>query len=172
MKDQNKTIIFLHGKQSTPEGSGSGKAIRENFSKEYNVLIPDYKPMERTHEEIEAYLKEFISPHHEALIVGISLGGYWAYRMACILPSDLDLSCLLLNPYFFNYPEIEVSMPPTNISITVIVNLDDDLINPQEVMKRFQSTATIRAFEKGGHRFKDKTPIIREITAVLQNNVK
>jgi hypothetical protein len=36
-----KTIIFLHGKQSTPEGSGSGKAIREHFSNEYNVLIPD-----------------------------------------------------------------------------------------------------------------------------------
>ncbi|MBV1712693.1 MAG: hypothetical protein KUA37_11940 [Desulfomicrobium sp.] len=56
-----KTIIFLHGKQSTPEGSGSGKAIREHFSNKYNALIPDYKPMERTHEEIEAYLKECIS---------------------------------------------------------------------------------------------------------------
>ena len=79
-----RTIIFLHGKQSTPEGSGSGKAIREHFSKEHTVLIPDYKPLERTHEEIEAYLKECIAPHPGALIVGISLGGYWAYRMACI----------------------------------------------------------------------------------------
>ncbi|KAF5054038.1 hypothetical protein DSECCO2_392220 [anaerobic digester metagenome] len=169
MKDQKKTIIFLHGKQSTPEGSGSGKAIREHFSKEYNVLIPDYKPMERTHKEIETYLKEFISPHPEALIVGISLGGYWAYRMACVLPIDLGLSCVLLNPYFYNYPEIEVPMPPTNIPITVVVNMDDDLINPQEVIKRFQDTATIRAFETGGHRFKDKTPIVREVATALRN---
>lgn len=58
-------------------------------------------------------------------------------------------------------------MPPANIPITVVVNLDDDLINPQEVIKRFQSTATIRAFETGGHRFKDKTPIIREVAAAL-----
>lgn len=58
-----KTIIFLHGKQSTPEGSDSGIAIREHFSNEYRVLIPDYKPMERTHEEIEAYLKEYTAPH-------------------------------------------------------------------------------------------------------------
>ena len=172
MKKEIQTIIFLHGKQSTPEGSGSGKAIREHFSKEHNVLTPDYKPMERTHEEIEAYLKECISPHPGALIVGISLGGYWAYRMACILPASLALSCVLLNPYFYNYPEIEIPMPPENSPITVVVNLDDDLINPQEVIKRFHGTATIRAFEKGGHRFKDKTPIVREVTAVLQKHVK
>ena len=171
MNNESNTIIFLHGKQSTPEGSGSGKAIREHFSKEYNVLIPDYKPMGRTHEEIEAYLNKYISPHPKALIVGTSLGGYWAYRMACILPADLGLSCVLLNPYFFNYPEIEVPMPPADIPITVVVNLDDDLINPQEVLKRFQSTATIRAFETGGHRFKDKTPIVREVAAALQRSV-
>ena len=164
-----KTIIFLHGKQSTPEGSGSGKAIRAHFSSEHNVLIPDYKPMERTHDEIESFLEEYISPHPGALIVGISLGGYWAYRMACTLPTDLGLSCVLLNPYFYNYPEIEVPMPPANIPITVVVNLDDDLINPQEVIKRFQNTATIRAFETGGHRFKDKTPIVREVAAALQS---
>ena len=99
-----KTIIFLHGKQSTPEGSGSGKAIREHFSNEHNVLIPDYKPMKRTHEEIDAYLKDYISPHPEALIVGISLGGYWAYRMTCVLPANLGLSCVLLNPYFTTIP--------------------------------------------------------------------
>lgn len=88
-----RTIIFLHGKQSTPEGSGSGKAIREHFSKEYNVLIPDYKPMERTHGEIEAYLKEYISPHPGALIVGISLGGYCAYRMNCTPLVILNTPC-------------------------------------------------------------------------------
>ena len=172
MNNERQAIIFLHGKQSTPEGSGSGKAIQEHFSKEYNVLIPDYKPMERTHEEIQAYLKDYISPHTEALIVGISLGGYWAYRMACILPAELCLSCVLLNPYFYNYPEIEVPMPPANIPITVVVNMDDDLINPQEVIKRFRSTATIRAFDKGGHRFKDKTPIVREVATALRKQVK
>ena len=171
MKDQKKTIIFLHGKQSTPEGSGSGKAIREHFSKEHNVLIPDYKPMERTHEEVENFLKGVISIHPGALLVGISLGGYWAYRMTCILPSDLGLSCVLLNPYFYNYPEIEVPMPTRNIPIRVVVNLDDELINPQEVIKRFRNTATIRAFETGGHRFKNKTPIVREITAALQRHI-
>lgn len=167
MKDQKRTIIFLHGKQSTPEGSGSGKAIREHFSQGYNVLIPDYKPMERTHGEIEAYLKEYITPHPGALLVGISLGGYWVYRMTCVLPADLGLSCVLLNPYFYNYPEIEVSIPPKNTPITIVVNLDDDLINPLEVIRRFQDTATIKAFEKGGHRFKDKTPIVKAVKTAL-----
>jgi hypothetical protein len=165
-----KTIIFLHGKQSTPEGSGSGKAIREHFSSEHNVLNPDYKPMERTHEEIEAYLKECISPHPGALIVGISLGGYWAYRMACTLPASLGLSCVLLNPYFYNYPEIEVPMPPANIPITVVVNLDDDLINPEAVLARFSGTARIMTSDKGGHRFADKRPIVEAVQSSLLDN--
>lgn len=59
-------------------------------------------------------------------------------------------------------------MPPENIPITVIVNLDDDLINPQEVIKRIHGTATIRALEKGGHRFKDKTPIVEAVNASLR----
>jgi len=91
--------------------------------------------------------------------------------MACILPAGLGLSCVLLNPYFYNYPEIEVPMPPADIPITVVVNLDDDLINPQEVIKRFEGAAAIRTYEKGGHRFKDKTPIVREVAAALQRSV-
>lgn len=164
-----KTIIFLHGKQSTPEGSGSGKAIREHFSKEYTVLIPNYKPMERTHEEIESYLKEYISPHPEALIVGISLGGYWAYRMTCVLPA-LGLSCVLLNPYFYNYPGVEIPTPPEGARLTVVVNLDDDLINPEAVLARFSGVARIVTSEKGGHRFADKRPIVEAVRSRLQDD--
>ena len=168
MNNRKQAIIFLHGKQSTPEGSGSGKAIRERFAPEHTVLVPDYRPLERTHEEIEAFLTGVISAHPNALLVGISLGGYWAYRMTCVLPKEQNLSCVLLNPYFYNYPEIEVPLPPTDARITVVVNLDDDLINPQEVIRRFQNAANIKAFEKGGHRFKDKTPIVQAVTAALQ----
>jgi len=170
MKNRKQTIIFLHGKQSTPEGSESGKAIRAHFAPEHTVLVPDYRPLERTHEEIETFLTGVISSHPGALLVGISLGGYWAYRMTCVLPKELNLSCVLLNPYFYNYSEIAAPLPPADIPITVVVNLDDDLINPQEVIKRFQNTATIRAFETGGHRFKDKTPIVREVAAALQQH--
>ncbi len=68
---------------------------------------------------------------------------------------------------FYYYPKIEVPLPPANIPITVVVNLDDDLINPQGVIKRFQGTATIKASEKGGHRIKDKTPIVEAVKAGL-----
>lgn len=165
-----KTIIFLHGKQSTPEGSGSGKAIREHFSTEHNVLIPDYKPMERTHEEIETYLKEYIFPHPEALVVGISLGGYWAYRMTCVLPAGLSLSCVLLNPYFYNYPGVEIPTPLEGARLSVVVNLDDDLINPEAVVARFSGFAKIVTSEKGGHRFADKRPIVEAVRINLQDD--
>ena len=168
MKDHTQTIIFLHGKQSTPEGSGSGKAIRERFGSEHTVLIPDYRPFERTHEEIETFLTGVISAHPGALLVGISLGGYWAYRMTCVLPKELNLSCVLLNPYFYNYPEIEIPMPPNAAHITLVVNLDDDLINPEAVVERFSGHATIVTAEKGGHRFADKGPIVEAVRASLR----
>jgi predicted esterase YcpF (UPF0227 family) len=168
MNNRKQTIIFLHGKQSTPEGSGSGKAIRDHFAPEHTLLVPDYRPLERTHEEIETFLKGVISAHPGALLVGISLGGYWAFRMTCVLPKELNLSCVLLNPYFYNYPEIEVPMPAKDARITVVVNLDDDLINPQEVIKRFSGHATIVTFEKGGHRFADKRPIVEAVRANLR----
>jgi hypothetical protein len=88
--------------------------------------------------------------------------------MTCVLRKELNLSCILLNPYFYNYPEIEIPISPNTAHITLVVNLDDDLINPEAVVERFSGHATIVTAEKGGTGFADKGPIVEAVRASLR----
>jgi pimeloyl-ACP methyl ester carboxylesterase len=163
------TIIFLHGKESTPESSGSAKAIIEYF-KNYTVLVPDYRPLERAYEEIENFLTGYIQnaiakADGMVHLVGISLGGYWAYTMACKIRDVYQ--CILLNPSFRCYPEFPIVPPPHGLPISLIVNLDDDVLNPYDAIKRFEGRAGITTFECGGHRFNNRNEMLHEIEKPL-----
>lgn len=162
------TIIFLHGKESTPETSSSAKAVKEYFVG-YNVLVPDYRPLERTHDEIEAFLTEFIKDalknDQMIYLVGISLGGYWAYTMSCNF-SEVS-HCILLNPSFRCYPDIPVATPKLGLPISILVNLDDDVVDPQDAVERFKGRAYIKTFTSGGHRFSNREEMLGEIEKAL-----
>jgi uncharacterized protein len=165
-----ETIIFLHGKESTPETSSSAKAVKEYFSG-YDVLVPDYRPLERTHEEVEVFLTEFIEDamknNNIVHLVGISLGGYWAYTMGCKFREITD--CVLLNPSFRCYPEIPVVPTKPGLPISIIVNLDDDIVNPQDAIERFSGRAYIKTYKAGGHRFSNRNEMIGEIEKALNS---
>ena len=167
--EMTETIIFLHGKESTPETSGSAQAVRDYF-KDYAVLVPDYRPLERSYEEIEKYLTEYIQDAIEKKVdlvslVGISLGGYWAYTMACKISRANE--CILLNPSFRCYPEVPVEPPPPGMSIHVVVNLDDEVLDPYEAIRRFKGRARITTFETGGNRFTNRDEMLHEIEKSL-----
>lgn len=87
--------------------------------------------------------------------------------MVCVLPEILGLSCVLLNPYFHHYPDIGPFAHKSGTFVTLLVNLDDELIGPHELLTRFAGTAQIIVSETGGHRFKDKTPIINAVRKAL-----
>ena len=96
-----ETIIFLHGKESTPETSMSAKAVIE-YLKNEDVSVPDYQPLARSHAEIEEFLSSYIeNAGVDVTLIGISLGGYWAYTMAC--KKENVSRCILLNPSFRCY---------------------------------------------------------------------
>jgi pimeloyl-ACP methyl ester carboxylesterase len=162
------TIIFLHGKESTPETSSSAMAVKEYFVAN-DVLVPDYRPLERSHEEIEAFLTEYIEDVIQNVnlvhLIGISLGGYWAYTMGCKI--RYISNCILLNPSFRCYPEIPVAPAAPGLPITVIVNLDDDVVNPHEAITRFSGRADIKTFNSGGHRFSNRAEMLDEIEMAL-----
>lgn len=160
-----ETIIFLHGKESTPSASTSAKAVRKYFNND-TVLVPDYRPLERSHEEIEAYLTKYIKNAGEDVsLVGISLGGYWAYRMACEAPNVSR--CIMLNPSFRCYPDSYVVPDKPGLPISVVVNLDDDVVNPNDAIERFKGRAGIITFDQGGHRFNNREEMLREIEKAI-----
>jgi predicted esterase YcpF (UPF0227 family) len=77
-------IIFLHGLESNPKTSHSAELIK-NYFKDDTIIIPDYKPKNKTYEEVYQILMQEISPYldgDEVYIIGISLGGFWAYELA------------------------------------------------------------------------------------------
>lgn len=165
-----KTIIFLHGKEATPETSASAKAIKEHFTA-YNVLVPDYLPMERTYDEVESflttYIENVIKDGNLIHLVGISLGGYWAYTMGCKIPHVQQ--CVLLNPAFHCYPDKPVAPPKPDLHITIVVNLDDEIVDPNEAIDRFKGCADIKIFETGGHRFSNCKDMVGAVDTALNS---
>jgi len=161
-----ETIIFLHGKESTPETSTSAQAVREYFNKD-TVLVPDYKPLERSHEEIEVYLSRYIkNAGLDVSLVGISLGGYWAYKMAC---QENASRCIMLNPSFRCYPDVPIVPAKPGLPISIIVNLDDDVVNPSDAIDRFKDRAGIVTFNQGGHRFNNREEMLSEISKAMNS---
>jgi len=163
-------ILFLHGKESSPATSSSATDIREYFES-YEVLVPDYRPLERTHGEIEEYLSSYIEDvlnrsDGEVNLVGISLGGYWAYRMASHL--QYVTRVVLLNPSFRCYPGVPPSAPKQNLPVSLIVCLDDEVVDPHDAIARLQGRARIVTFESGGHRFANRGQMLQEVALALQ----
>lgn len=162
-----KTIVFLHGKESTPRTSSSARAVVEYF-KHDTVLVPDYRPLVRSHAEIEEFLSGFVADAGpDVTVVGISLGGYWAYRIASLVPAVSG--CIMLNPSFRCYPDLPIPDPRPGLPLTLIVNLDDEVVDPAPALELFTGHAEITSFSRGGHRFENRRDMLREIELALDD---
>jgi len=158
--------IFLHGMLSTPSTSTSARVIKEFLTqKEVEVIVPDYKPQTRSYDEINAFLtkevKDCVDTEDEVMLIGISLGGYWAFKMA----NDFGRvgHCILINPSL-NYYGKPVH-DKGDVPLTIITNADDDVVDNRETMEKFKNRAYCVEFASGGHRPSNMNqilPIIEE----------
>jgi predicted esterase YcpF (UPF0227 family) len=158
-------ILFLHGKESTPETSSSARAIKEHFKnfEGYEVLVPDYKPSTRTHAEIEVFLtnyyKEYIGDE-DCHVIGISLGGYWALNLTNFTKAH---KVFMLNPSM-KYYGAEPKIHP-NVLGELILNMDDDVVDNEYNDEKYKSRFKITKFDTGGHRMTNMDnvlPVIEE----------
>jgi predicted esterase YcpF (UPF0227 family) len=71
-----KTILYIHGYRSN---SGARKAaeLKQMFP-DCKVLVPDLDYNHYTAQEMEAQIKEIIEKNHVDMLVGSSLGGFFA----------------------------------------------------------------------------------------------
>jgi hypothetical protein len=159
-------IIFIHGKESDPKNSSKAQEIQNRFP-ESIVAVPDYRPNERSFEEIDEFFENYFGRipflHNKALyIIGSSLGGYWALKWA----SQLNASgCILLNPSLNYYGEPPARGP--SLPVTLLVCKDDTVVDPEFAVEFFTGNAKVVIFETGGHRMENTDEMLVEIEKAI-----
>jgi len=142
-----KRIFFIHGLESSNKSS----KVDWMQSKGFDVLAPsmDYTTNDSLFSQTLEKVLEF-QPH---LIVGSSMGGYFAHHIGTHYPSTL----LLLNPALISR-SFEPKIVPDGTEkseVWALLGEQDDLISPIENFKILQNMGATIRMGKHGHR----TPI-------------
>lgn len=159
--------VFLHGLESTPETSSSAKVAKEVYT---DLVILDYQP-KRDASEIIKFLDEFvISQTEQITLIGISIGGFWAKRLAEQYPEKI-YELILLNPaidyglQYYNISENENKLSD-NIPVSMILNKDDEVIPYHLAEKSLGGRCLLIKNEYGKHRFEDKAILLKQLKLI------
>jgi predicted esterase YcpF (UPF0227 family) len=164
-------VIYLHGYGSS-SASDKVTGLKQFFWDVYAPDIPIFW------DEAEELLLKFVSEVNNSdsrptVVVGTSLGGYWATRMA----DHFGLPSVIINPSctpassLRKYPDCKLSvkellkyvpLQPVNASArTVLLSMDDEVLNPDIAKMLFSPFADVIEYPKMGHRF-ESINIIRD----------
>jgi len=142
-------VLYLHGLESKPGGS-KVKYLNDRFDMCYAPAM-DYKNPELFSEMIDLCIAEYFD-----LIIGSSMGGYFAHRLATHLE---DTKVMLFNPALHSrsFEPEGVVTGDFNVGGHCVIGLDDDVINPTETYTMVASNAiydglSVTPIEKMGHR--------------------
>jgi predicted esterase YcpF (UPF0227 family) len=188
MDSQPQALIYIHGFRSSPLSEKS-RAFAEVFPDitlaTYDTLHPD-----DGFKQLDAIVRSHIS--RPTILIGSSLGGFWAYQLA----KKYSLKCVLLNPCM----NPEVTLKP---DIGLVVNMytgatgmmnesdllkygdyrldgeprecvvlherGDELIPYEESVANFEGRAKLVLIEGGSHSFENLDAAIYEIRLLLEN---
>lgn len=162
-----KTIIYIHGYGSTPN-SDKARGLRKHFQ----VIAP--KVPIKFFEACKVLIK-CIDEHPNSILVGTSLGGYWASLMseAFLIPAVLiNPSCspaetlVRYNNLELTEAEIEkyISLDPqSGIPRIVMLAKNDEVLDYKVAEKLFTKKAKIKLYETGEHRFNDVNRITESV---------
>ena len=162
-------IAYLHGLGSTiNEQNPKVKFLKKNFNEVFSPSI-DY-----TNEHSFTQLYTFIKVMNPDLIVGSSMGGYFAY----LIGSKLDIETILFNPAVvgrsFNPLVDDTQLKSTNHN--VFLGKTDNVIIGTQVKTYFKENST-SSFKyelyDGGHQVSIETFInaIKNTQSIKQKNI-
>lgn len=165
-----KTIVYIHGYGS----SSNTLKVHSLRDLGYNVVAPDVPLL--YDDALDTLKNVFYSlPKDDILIVGSSLGGYWASIMSdlFIIPAVLiNPSCdpgKTLKSYHnsqLTQTELDKFHPlkkSTKAPKIVLLADDDKVLNPKVAFDHFNDIAHVKTFNKGGHMFMDINTISKNI---------
>lgn len=147
MINQTSKILFLHGLDSSKESS---KFHAIHAEKKYCIDI-DYRNLNfKTVENLYHEIIEKIKPN---LLIGHSLGGYWALKMSHYYRLPTIVANPSLNPDFReDYLAIDEQDLDHDIPQIAYLELGDEILDMYAVMAQLEPYMQIEAFEGGHHR--------------------
>lgn len=182
-------ILYIHGFNSDGN-SGKVAALRSAFP-DLEVVSPTFTHHAReTAAAVTREVKRLVERHAgEVVLVGTSMGGYWANWAA----SQMNLRAVIINPALRpsqtlrmaigqemepgvtwtqedcdEYVEFETqSSEKSRKPLTVMVALDDDVIPPGPAIEYFRPFAEVFEYADGGHRFHDYDEICWKVREML-----
>ncbi|MEI6605743.1 MAG: YqiA/YcfP family alpha/beta fold hydrolase [Verrucomicrobiota bacterium] len=170
-------ILYIHGYNGTPHGEKYNK-LRQSFP-EADILAPQHDSIPQN---VFHLLDGFASglDAHNDLIVGTSLGGFWANFFAL----RYGVRAVLLNPVVspvkrlnfrdcsfaadyaaFENPDASQQRPPA----IVLLAEDDDVLPYREALDHFSGACDVRVLKSGGHRMND--PISLDVLKVAIDDI-
>jgi len=167
-----KKILYIHGFQSCGEGQKSS-ALKAYFGADY-ILAPNlpYAPLEAI-----AFLKRLIEKEKITLLVGSSLGGFYATHLA----EYFKMSAVLINPATIPFITLErhlgwkerfcdgdkfevtakyleqlkrLKVEPKVGNYLVLLQSDDELLNYKDAQELYVNQRIILEYG-GNHRFEN-----------------
>jgi len=158
-------ILYLHGLGSSGE-SGTAQGLTELG---YDVISPTYRP-----EFEKASLDNLVQKESPDLIIGTSMGGYYALKLA----EYKSVNAIAINPCFnpkqqlklpainwktgelinFTQEMLEafaIPEPKRNGKVLVVTGINDDLINPNQQIEYCRQFNLPSLITDWGHRVGD-----------------
>jgi predicted esterase YcpF (UPF0227 family) len=182
-------ILYIHGFNSSGN-SGKVAALRSAFS-DMEVSSPTFshragETASRVSDETKLLMRRHAG---EVVIVGTSMGGFWANWAASLM----GLRAVLINPALHPSQTLRMAigqeMEPGVVwsqencdeyveferqgsdrmrqPMTVMVALDDEVIQPGLTIEYFKPFAKVAVYSAGGHRFNDYDEICRKVLETL-----
>jgi len=140
-------ILFLHGLDSSRE---STKFHAINAKRKYCINV-DYRNL--NFQTVADFYDEIIEKIKPDIIVGHSLGGYWALKMS----RAHQIPCVIANPslqpnFREDYPAICDEDLDHDIPQLAYLELGDEILDMHAAQEQLEDYMQIQALEGGHHR--------------------
>lgn len=163
MNTSNTKILFLHGLDSSKESS---KFHAIHFEKKYCLEI-DYRNL--NYQTVENLYHDIIEKIKPNLLIGHSLGGYWALRMSQTHRIPTIIANPNLSPDFrTDYPQIDENDLEHDIPQIAYIELGDEILNMYDVAQQLEPFMLVETFEGGHHRLAQPDNLNRLIDYMQQ----
>ncbi len=169
-------VIYIHGFRGSAQSPKVG-SMRDHFEKQgIKVFAPTYNDTDahKSHHHLTQFVSGVIKQYPHSVLVGCSLGGFWAHYLG----NQFRLPSVLLNPAIKPWVTLKKYIPEAAISHQqvvdfkdfdmkyakpttvyepriVLVEQGDDVIDPNETVKTFTGHAKVESLPGGTHRFEN-----------------